>query len=386
MEPPSLSVQVSAPLWATAPSITPFTFAPGGYQHTLQATGGYWSAQFKVPPNRLAVEDWLADGLGRHIVVRDDTLTVCWEGFVNQVDAQVAGLSLTRGPLLDVGNGLWVCYNPVIESVYGTVSGSRTYTEYEEDTDSQGRWGIREKVVTAGTMSELCAEYVRDVWLADNAEPATTQSFGTGREISATVNCLGYWHLLDWPYVQLTTGGNIDISNPTTPASGKMQCILADEPNGIFSTDYTQMATNAIDVEAWENSDTPANEILKTLAAMGDTSNNRYTIGIYAGRRCWYAAAPTATAYHQVLSGPKQLIVTPEGTEVKPWAVLPGRWLFYPDLMVGRQTPADKRQDLRYEFVESVTYNSEGNPAVSHQGGKFQSLPQVMARWGLGSV
>jgi len=49
----------------------------------------------------------------------------------------------------------------------------------------------------------------------------------------------------------------------------------------------------------------------------------RYVCGIYAGRKCYYNAAPTNTAYYQYLLDPQQRITTPVGAEVKPWDVLP---------------------------------------------------------------
>lgn len=341
---------------------------------------------WRVVGNLSQVEDWLINGLGRHIVVYDDALKICWEGFVNQVDGSVGGLSETHGPLIDVGNKICIVYSPLFPDIaqgvdWTPIAGIRSYTSWASDTASQAKWGIQYKVISGGSVTELEAEYIRATWLADNAEPRTSQQYGGGNELGVTIQCLGYWHLANWPYLQILVPGRIDTSNPA--GTGKMQLILASSPNAIFSTDYTNMVANTMLVEAWESNDNLANSLLKSLTAAGNMTADAYTCGIYADRKCHYAMVPTDTTYHQYLSDPAGKITTPLGVEVKPWNVSPGKWLFYPDHYVGRTIPSNRRLDARFEFIESVTYNSESTPAVSHSGGKIEKLPQILARWGL---
>jgi len=64
--------------------------------------------------------------------------------------------------------------------------------------------------------------------------------------------------------------------------------------------------------------------------------------------------------------------------------VQPGKWLLYPGFLVGRTTPAALRQDTRVEFVERVTFTAPYG--VSHSGSKVATLPQRLARLGLGGM
>jgi len=111
--PPGLTIICDAPLWVDWKATQDLTKQVHRYWHTIEALGGYWSAEFTIRGNRNLVDDWLQDGIGKRILVFDGSLTCIWEGFVNQVIANYGPLAATRGPLLDIANRVWVVYSTI---------------------------------------------------------------------------------------------------------------------------------------------------------------------------------------------------------------------------------------------------------------------------------
>ena len=171
----------------------------------------------------------------------------------------------------------------------------------------------------------------------------------------------------------------------TRAYSDRIQDALGADPNSIFSTDYTGITTNSATVPYYDNDDRTAWQIIKGIISKGDTSYNRYTFGIYQDRKAFYDAAPTSIEYYHKLSDNKQRIETAGGVEIKPWDVLPARWLQISDWLIGRTPPTtDFRQDPRNMFVESVQYTAPWGLSIS--GNKIDTLPQILGQLGLTGI
>ena len=82
------------------------------YMQTISAFGGYDSASITLAGDRVNIEDWLG-WLGYHLVVCDPDLDEVWAGFINSITAMEGGLSVVRGPLIDVGNRAEIVYSTV---------------------------------------------------------------------------------------------------------------------------------------------------------------------------------------------------------------------------------------------------------------------------------
>jgi len=286
---------------------------------------------------------------------------------------------VVRGPLTDIANKVAIVYSSVDTSINPPAMGMRVKANYAEDADSQADYGIITKVLSVGGSTQTIAEQIRDTWLAENAWPETSHTYGQGGgDASVTVECLGYVKWLElFPYNQTANTGTRNLSDKITD-------VLAAEPNTLFSTDYTNIASNTLAVRRFENDDNSGWDVIKDLVAKGDTSDNRYLFGIYDDRVAHYEQIPEDTAYHQYIADSNQNVRTPVGDIVRPWDVRPGRWLLYPDFLVGRSIPTNRRLDSRFEFIESVTYSSPWT--ISHTGSKVATLPQKLAKLGLGGV
>jgi len=351
------------------------------YEHEVAAFGGYYSARFDLTGSMVDVDDWFEHGLGRHVEVHDPDLEIAFEGFVNQVGINVGQYAAMRGPLVEVANRVYVVYSERDTATDPPTVIPGMITIISQDTGSQAKWGIWEQAVSGGETDADGAEYYRDQFLIENAEPFTDDprvALEAGGQISVSVECLGYWAwLLAYPYQDTNSG--------TVTCTAKVQNILQADTNAIFPADYSHVGSNLALAPAYEDSGTPAWNVMKALTAQGDINNDRWTFGVYEGRKVHYQKVPEEIAYQHRLADPSQPIETVIGGEVRPWKVRPARWLFLPDLLTGREQPSpatDWRGDPRFVFVESVRYRAPYTVEIT--GTRVGRLAQIQAKQGLG--
>jgi len=377
MQPPSLTITADTPLWRSGSNPWEITQQNRDYEHTVEAVGGYWSARFTIRGGRSLIDDWLQDGLGRHVEVFDHSLTKIWEGFVNRVDANYGPLAATRGPLLDIANRVWVSYSSIeYDEDNNPIVGTREETTRNNDTDSQALWGIVPKLLSSGGLEYGQAEVIRDTYAANHALPRTSKRFRSDSkaDTSVTVDCLGYVRWMNWVYA-LTTGGNMD-------ASAKIIDVLGDTPNVAWlAFDTTHVDSNPLQVPAWEDESKLAWSVIKDTVVRGDASYNRWLFGIYNNLEAWYHAAPTTVEYQQRLSQPKPTVEHIDGHEIYPWQVRPGKWLMFPDFLIGQAPSLDLREDPRAMFIESVTFRAPD--VLDMRGGSVDTVDALVAQLGL---
>lgn len=355
------------------------------YSHEIRARGGFWSASLTLSGSLVWLEDWFDSGVGRHIEVYGPSLMLVWEGFVNTVQLTAGTLSASRGPLMDVANRVNVTYTPILDATtFPPITGTETTSAAQNDATSQAKYGILQEIVSGGRLlddgTNNEAERLRDTTLEERKEPEMSEeiSLGGSDAPSVTLELLGYVHFL-MKYVVET------ITTATATITTKLQDCLGDDPNGLFSTDYSAMAANGFLVSRYEYENRTAWAIIESLVALGDAADSPYTFGIYADRRAYYAAFPTVTEYqHRIAGQEMQVEGFGMGTEIKPWDVRPAKWMFLVDFLAGRSAPSDYRVDPRYLFIESVRYGAPRNLDITGQ--KVGSLAQVIAQLSMGST
>jgi hypothetical protein len=336
--------------------------------------------RFNLADRQSKIEDWIEDGLGRHIELYNPALELIWEGFVSRVRGNIGGLSIARGPHLSIANRVRVIYSTVDTTVTPPAMGVRRPTDVANNTDSQAAYGIIERNISVGGVTEANAEQIRDTALDELKDPETseTDNLASSSAANVTVECLGYFHWLKaYTYASATTG--------TENASAKIENVLAADPNGIFSTDYNDVTENTTAVGAYEQDSRTAMQIIKGIVGLGDTSFNRYLFGFYQDRKARYGAMPTDTEYQRSLLEPEQKLARyGVGGRVMPWDAQAGEWVFYTDLLVGRSQPSERRLDPRYLFIEQSAFTLPW--ALSLQGSRSGRLDQLLARLGLGGT
>lgn len=372
-----LAIVVSTSLLSGRQYLADYASDVSGYSHVIEADGGFKEMVFSLNSEVVEIEDWLESGLGRHVEVFDDAHLVMWEGFVDKVSAVIGGRAIERGPLMDVANRLSVVYSRVDTSVSPPVVGNRAQTAYADNADSQAKYGIFYDVYSVSGSSDATALLIRDTLLADRAWPETTESIsGQGSTPMLTITCRGYLdYLKKFPYNDTVSTGEVD-------ASQKIEDVLAADPNAIVSTDYTWIDANTLQVGAYENDSKTGWAVIAGEVAKGDATANRWTFGIYAGRKAYYQPQEMDFSYKYTTSQSELELFS--GGIISPWAVRPGKWIFFPDFLQGRSYTGDIARDPRAMYIESVTYTAPYDLGMN--GSKVKTLPQLLARLGLGGT
>lgn len=351
------------------------------YTHTLATEGWYQDASITIKGDLDFVEDWYANGLGRHIVVRDEAGATVFEGFVNSVRISVGALTAVRGPLMDVVNRAHMVYSVVDTTTAPPTVGQRERTQTFGYNDSSSKYGLLYRILSAGGIAAANVSQTLTTYLLESKEPLTNETLTFGNEGSAptvTLEVEGYvsW-LATFPYVA-TSSGTITVRN-------KLLAVLAASLNStLFSTDYSQVGTNGTLVQAYDNDDRTALAVVKSLVAIGDSLGTRYYYGFGDERRFLYNDISATFAYRHRLADNSQRIEDLNGGTVQPWAVKPAKWILISDFLSGAIVPSDIAQDPRALFAETVTYTAPYGLTIN--GGRVATLPQKLARLGLSGI
>lgn len=357
-----------------------------GYGHEIRADGGYWSAQTTIRDSKSRIEEWISRGLGRHVEVYNSAQVRVWEGFVNQIDAVLGPLSVTRGPLLDSTTRVYVSYTPVDYSIDPPARGATTVLGPYNDAAAQALYGIITCILTSGAETAGGAAQAAQTYLAENRYPRTTKRLSEGGDLQVTLHLLGYVHLLDaFPYARTGVTGTTTIAT-AAGGGGKINRVLLAEPNGLFSDVNAALDVNATLVVDQDDDQGSGYAIVKALVALGDAAYNRYTFGIYGGREARYQAVDrTTVSYHYAEADPGERMTTPGGAIVRPWDVQPARWAMYTDFLAGRTIPTTNlAEDPRMKFIEIVRYTAPYG--LSLDGGRVDTAGQMLARQGLRGI
>lgn len=354
------------------------------YSHELRAVGGFYSANISFNANRELVNEWVQHGLARHIVVRSNDGVIIFEGFVDKVNVSAGALTYECGPVMDVANKVATKYSTIDNTVSPPIMGNRAITSFSSNTDSQAIYGILEYINSTGGSTATEAEQSRNSYLTDTAWPFKSHDFTLGTASSQSqiiLSCLGYWHLLE-KYLTYS-----DTNTGTLGISTKITTILAAHSiTGLYSTDYSRVISNTFAVTRYENDNNSALSIIEGLNQLGDTSNRRYNIGIYAGRQLRYEPANDYYEYERRI-GSNADYANIVGGSIAPWYILPGKWVFFPDFLVGAHPPvtaATLRSDPRTSYIETLSFTAPRTLAIN--GKKLGEYDQLMARIGLAGI
>lgn len=342
------------------------------------ADGGWWSAQIVLNAQMTDAEAWFEEGLNLNIEIYNPSLVRIFRGFVNQIELSAGALSATRGPILDVANRVSVTYTPLLDATIAPpIYGTETTTVITEDTTSQGKYGIIEKVFGAepGRCLQTQAEQQRDTFLEELKDAKTSEDAGFSAQnvTQIVLNILGYRHRLGTYVHQNTAAATVQIDT-------KIQQVLASDPNVLFSTDYSGIDANAFLVNQYENDNRIADDVIRDLVEIGGAAtNNRYLFGIYDEEKARYNAIPTTAAYqHRIADKYRRIEKFGSGELVRPWDIEPGQFLFFPDFLIGRTQPTSLRDDPRYLFIESVTFSTPYEIQIN--GAQLSTIPQLLAK------
>lgn len=361
--------------------IANLTESISSYTHTISANGGFTSASFVINGSSNYIEDWLINGMGRHIQLYSPELRIIWEGFVNQAEARIGSMTYSLGPLTGIANRVMAWYTPVwyVDDVKYT--GTTYPTILVEDADSQAKYGIWEKVLNIGEVTDDEAEYIRDLYLEENANPVgnPTLSIPSGSHPTINIQCRGY---IDW----LSNYVYEDLAvNQWVYMNDMIEAILGDDPNDIISLSYDNIDENTLIFPTHQEEGKTAKTLIDDIVMQGDASNNRWLFGIYADRKASYRAVEPTVEYVYHRDSNVLSVETIYKENVNPWDVTAGKWVSIPAATHGKIYDISfPRTDIRSFFGEEVTFTAPDQVVIS--GAKIRKLSQYMAQRGLGGI
>lgn len=351
---------------------------------TESAIGGYNSLNVTINETVIGADTWLEYGIGSHIELYNQAMVKIWEGYVNSLDINYGFLSVSRGPLIDIANRVSVVYGLLDTAQNPPVQTIQTTTTIAEDADSQARWGIWEKILSAGQATAAGADEVRDTYLSEYAQPETSHAINTSsaQPITIALHCLGYAEWLDSGiYSQVAASG-------TTQLETKLAAILDDagaDPNGLFASTNADIYASGILVPQYEGENQPTRALIGNMITMGDGAQERMLWGVYNDREFRYSQIPTTALYDtRTMSDQATIVMHDSESPLYPWDVKAGQWLFLPDFLTGKSQLPSMRLDPRYIFIEQVQYTAPYT--LSIQGRKIGKTSQLLARMGLGGI
>ncbi len=242
------------------------------------ADGNCGRLRFMMPGSKPELQSFFEYGLGRDVKVYNDRGEIDYQGFVFDMTLNT-GIHMLKKSMQHIYNEVWARYDAT-----GGVNPTQRSTVLS-DAESQARFGVIEKVLQGGQQSGLFAinraSETRLTWFA---WPMINPDFGAGRgDPHIEITAVGYQHTLNWrTYNQTALVGDADLS--VVAAAVLTAC-------GDFIAS-TSIITNVMQVPREYDTDQNAFDILKSLAAMGDSAGQRWLSRVEIGRI--YSLGPTA--------------------------------------------------------------------------------------------
>jgi len=358
-----------------------------GYNHSIVADGGFDIATMSFVDSIYRAGDWYDDGLGRAILVIDNTGQEVFFGVVNRITFVQGNLTSAVGPLMSIANDVMSVYTPMFVDITPIFIGATRFTTVTQDVVSIAKYGQHMLVLNAGEAvvsgAYNEAEQARDTYLVENAFPSDDeQTVGfASSDVSITLDIVGVRHYLDKYYYNNPVAGTTVISGS---ASGKLEQVLAADPNGIFGGQ--DIDANPVLTRDFEDQNRTASTIISELLTMGGASYDRWTFGIYDDRTPVYKPIPTTPDYTLRVGETSQITRYGQDTVVYPWEIRPGKWLVLQNAYSGDPilTPTVSANDRRNLFIETVTYTAPFDFQIN--GVKVSRLSQMIARMGLKGI
>lgn len=349
------------------------------YRHRIIATGGFDTMSIGTVGSSEFLGDWLTDGIGRRVMVREAGAGIIWEGFINEIVINVGGLSVNIGPFMSIINRGRISYSTISFDTTPPIPSEATSSVWHNVDKSQNRFGIMEGVISGGEESPTVMRGLIGSVVEVIAWPEVAEKFtlGTGLDMSLTINCLGYHRLMDkYFYTQAGISGTENLSN-------KLHRVVSRQPIGLYNVSESSIDTNTTQVGIYENEDRTALDIVKELVSMGDSDYNRYIWGVYENFSFRYEKMTDEVAYVNDLQA--KTVENAFGGEVKPWNVRPGKWMYIAGFVTG--SPQERfalRDDPRYIFLETVDYVAPYGLSVD--SGNANKFKQRLEQLGLGGI
>ncbi len=239
--------------------------------------GGHYSADFLVHAPDSDLCELFLSGLMRDVKIYSPDTIQLWNGFIYEMTFRYKGCAIMTS-MQDVANKITMEYR---------IKGSNTHTlsTVSEDTASQLRYGIKEKVINGGEQysgdvaKQACDTLIAGMGAPEVALEELQLANIDSRPAQVKVKCYGYWKTLEWQIYAQTTDDDFE------PVSNQMEAIVDGAGQFIRSWNITP---NGTPVPQYLDGNQSAWEQITALAKMGDASLRAYTVGVDGDREFFY--------------------------------------------------------------------------------------------------
>jgi len=247
--------------------------------------GGFYRASFNVYFDHVAASEFLESGLGRHIEIYDHQSILLFEGFIFEMVRDTGG-SLSAVSLQNMVNRVWMRSDHDGDQI---VERGTTLNV----TKSQGRYGIKEGVLSGGELEGLTvADQSAQGYLNRRAYPIPESDIGAGSGIPhLQIYCRGYIETLSWRVYNQT------VLTGAQGANAQIEDVL--DAVGDFVASY-KVDPNSTQVTKEYDADRRALDIILGVTSLGDSHDRRWIVKMDAGRIFRYKQGKPAIPLSQI--------------------------------------------------------------------------------------
>lgn len=245
---------------------------------THRDQGGFWQAGFEyVPTSKNDALAMLNNGLGRNVVFYNEHGQINWEGFINTVVMNTGAASI-KNSLNDMTNKVWTRYTPI-------GGGAVTRGTVIENAVSQARYGIKERPLSGGEISNTIADQLSQTYLNLNFWPRPQlDRLSLGKSTlglpEIKISCHGYFRTLEWMVWNQTLVAG------TQSASAQIQEIVEGGVAPFVKTAF--YAANASVISREFDADRKASDIVQSIADVGNAEYRIFIVGMEEDRHFYY--------------------------------------------------------------------------------------------------
>ena len=252
-------------------------FIPGkegyrGFVKEDRADGNFWRCGFLLTGSKNFLDYTMDNDLSKIILIHDEENQPLWEGFVYEMELNT-GVALYRTTLAEMYNHVKIRYRV-------TGAGAPTISTPLEHAYSQGRFGVREYVMTGGELqnSDVADQPVQRFLNAHHTPKIVPVSLGlSGRRADYQIKGVtdrphirvsgrGFDDTLDWQIYEEAAAGSTGVSALiTTILAAKAQFVASSSIEG-----------NSTPVSTKFQTDRRPGAIIKDCARLGDAAIRRY--------------------------------------------------------------------------------------------------------------
>ncbi len=327
------------------------------YRHSINAIGGFDTASCDIAVrSRDDGQQFLDQYLGNRVSFYvDNPVEPIWEGFINRMTFSAGGVEYTIS-LDEMANRVRTIYTAA------NASPATTQSVVADSATSQALYGIKQEQVDLGYMqSGTGVTVIRDTVLSQRAFPKTSIMPSQGGGGLLHIECLGFFHTLEWDDYSNAVSNNVQLGN-------FVDTILGTVANGTTffdNTDLTDTAANTNTINQLSLKGESIWDMMLKIQEFGDTTQY-FVCGVgptlfsTGTRRFYYRAASTTITYTARQSDGLR-IRNLYGQLVDPWRVRPDAGIRVSDALIGWNGVGDNPTET---YIMKIDYDANRQSCI----------------------